>query len=75
MGSFFSHIGLSWHVSRDLHLSSYTHKMARQLEKPLHLSISLGAYFVVNIAYWYIMLIKIEKNIYEIFLNAKFLQC
>ena len=33
----FSHIGVSWHVSRDLHLvrlSSYTHKMATQLERP-----------------------------------------
>ena len=38
--SIFSHIGMSGLISRDLHLarlSSYTHRMATQLEKPLHL--------------------------------------
>ena len=68
---------MSWHVSRDLRLVRlllYTLKMAMQLVRPLHFIGILKS--VLRRKYRLLVYIvkKKRKNIYEILLNATFLQ-
>ena len=62
-------------ISRDLHLahlSSYTHKMATQLEKPLR---SLKSVLRNKYRSLLHFVYSNQKKIYEIFINDMFLQC
>ena len=68
---------MSWHVSRDLRLVRlllYTHKMAMQLVRPLHFIGTLKSVLRRNYRLLVHIVKKNRKNIYEILLNAMFLQ-